>query len=711
MAKSEDEVIIDVTVDGNESVTKAVKTLRDLAQANKELREERSKVDITTDAGRQKVSDLNAQIDRNNKIIKENSSNLEKQRLNVGNYTNSIVAAIAIVKQYEKANEELRKEQDALNKETLEGAQRYKQLEAAIEDNTKQIEEHTEAIDKAKKEQGLFGGSLGESIKGINIMGTSVGDLTGKLVSMLNPVTAGVGALGLLAGAYLKSSTGAKDMAFAQDRLNFLVDKTVESIGTLVAGKGENGNGALNKLISSWGTFLKYAPGINLLFRDQIDALFKESEAAALAAEKLRELQIEQQRAGNAAKTFESAAESARRIRDDQTKSYAERLKAINTISDNLNASQTVRVNVLNQEIAAIKAANVNWQNQNDIVVEIESKRREISDIEEEINGKRTENIMALNALQAEQFQKFKKEYEDDLKEFDKAQQAKVDAHQAALQTQFDIEVYYKEKAVKNWQDRQDKIRQISQEGVARLQNDLEKANNKRVKEEQDAARKQVQIDNFKNEAIVAGIDYVTEEKSAARILLSTLFRADAIKETIINTYDAAVAAYKAMASIPYVGPILGAAAAAAVGIFGAAKVAQISGITFAKGGKVNKRGKFRGPSHDQGGITYYGTDGNVIEVEGNENFYVLNKAASKEADKLSRLNQRHGGASFGTKVKYAQAGGQIATQQAINNAQSNIALAQAIRNNMPPIILTVEQFDAVANKKYAVQSRAKVIG
>lgn len=61
--------------------------------------------------------------------------------------------------------------------------------------------------------------------------------------------------------------------------------------------------------------------------------------------------------------------------------------------------------------------------------------------------------------------------------------------------------------------------------------------------------------------------------------------KAAAIGETIINTYAAAMGAYKALASIPYVGPALGAAAAAAAVVAGMAQVAAIRSTPFGGGG------------------------------------------------------------------------------------------------------------------------------
>lgn len=57
---------------------------------------------------------------------------------------------------------------------------------------------------------------------------------------------------------------------------------------------------------------------------------------------------------------------------------------------------------------------------------------------------------------------------------------------------------------------------------------------------------------------------------------IAAIGKAAAISKTIIDTYSSATAAYKALADIPYVGPVLGAAAAAAAIAAGLANVARI---------------------------------------------------------------------------------------------------------------------------------------
>lgn len=86
MADEKKTVILDFQVDGDD----AVKSIEKLTAANKALREERKKVDLSTEEGIKRVKEINKAIDENDKVIKSNSSSLEKQRLNVGNYTGAL---------------------------------------------------------------------------------------------------------------------------------------------------------------------------------------------------------------------------------------------------------------------------------------------------------------------------------------------------------------------------------------------------------------------------------------------------------------------------------------------------------------------------------------------------------------------------------------------------------------------------------------------
>jgi hypothetical protein len=86
------------------------------------------------------------------------------------------------------------------------------------------------------------------------------------------------------------------------------------------------------------------------------------------------------------------------------------------------------------------------------------------------------------------------------------------------------------------------------------------------------------------------------------------LWKASAIAQGYVDTFSAAIGAYKSMVGIPVVGPGLAVAAAAAAMAAGIANIAKISSTKFEK---KATGGLLTGPSHNQGGI--------LIEAEGEE--------------------------------------------------------------------------------------------
>lgn len=83
----EEEIIFKVEVPGAD---RAVNTIENLVKANKALREERKKLDLDSAAGQARVKEINSSLDKNTEAIKNNSSALEKQRLNIGNYASAL---------------------------------------------------------------------------------------------------------------------------------------------------------------------------------------------------------------------------------------------------------------------------------------------------------------------------------------------------------------------------------------------------------------------------------------------------------------------------------------------------------------------------------------------------------------------------------------------------------------------------------------------
>ena len=68
-------------------------TLEKLSAQSRRLRRERAKLNLETEEGKKRLKEINEELDDNNEVIRENSDALKKQKLNVGNYTESIQEA------------------------------------------------------------------------------------------------------------------------------------------------------------------------------------------------------------------------------------------------------------------------------------------------------------------------------------------------------------------------------------------------------------------------------------------------------------------------------------------------------------------------------------------------------------------------------------------------------------------------------------------
>jgi hypothetical protein len=130
----------------------------------------------------------------------------------------------------------------------------------------------------------------------------------------------------------------------------------------------------------------------------------------------------------------------------------------------------------------------------------------------------------------------------------------------------------------------------------------------------------------------------------------------------------------------------------------------------FAQGGKASVTG---GKPHALGGTKYYGEDGNVVELEQGENWYVLKKTASQEINSLSRLNQKHGGVSW-TEPRpfrtYALGGSvQPGITQNLNVSDIERIIVRTV-SNMPPIYVVAQDVSEVNAISNQTSARARVL-
>jgi len=76
------------------ALDKEITSINEARKSNSELLKIRNELDLTTKEGIQTADLINKKLDENNAFIKENVSQYEKQKINIGNYTESIKDAI-----------------------------------------------------------------------------------------------------------------------------------------------------------------------------------------------------------------------------------------------------------------------------------------------------------------------------------------------------------------------------------------------------------------------------------------------------------------------------------------------------------------------------------------------------------------------------------------------------------------------------------------
>lgn len=645
-------------------------SITSLTAKNKLLLEERNKLSTATTEGKNRIIAINKEMDKNTKTIQENVSGQEKQRLNIGNYASALDKLVPGLGKFTQGLEGGTNQMKQLTIQSLKFlATPIGAIIAAVVLAMAALTQYFTATEEG-------GDKLAKALKILQAVFEVIQDRI---------IRVGKALFALITGNF---SEGIDGLAHSMDGLADSMDAAIDNASELadLLDALEDAEIAYSIAVSTTTNEIKRL----IIESKNAKATEKERQDALAKAEELEKTRVEQRLA------LTQVAITAK------TKEYKVEL-------DRLGISRWV----VETEIEFAKRVALST----DVSA---SKRKEIADLLIKYNQEQGESLNLIEKIQNKQATAD----EQRLANLDRIKKAEEEANKEKLEREFQIEKEAEERELELYKDHLEKKKlaaEIHDTYIAHLDEKRKKKEDKdrqdETKKEEAAKRKQAdterQIEQFKYDAInvLAGSSFAKKKGFAG--LLNTIFKANAIKETIVNTYAAAMGAYKSASSIPYVGWILGPIAAAAVAVVGAAQVANIAGITFARGGRVNKSGTFDGPSHSGGGIDYIRSDGkHRINVEGDENFYVLNKRASREINALSRANVRHGGVSFDTKTTRAEFGGQIETRQAIATAQdatSTSDIVQAVLENVTLVVGVNDIIDKVG-KKNAVKNTAKVV-
>jgi hypothetical protein len=255
---------------------------------------------------------------------------------------------------------------------------------------------------------------------------------------------------------------------------------------------------------------------------------------------------------------YDRQAEQLRQIRDDESKSFAERIKANEELGILLDEQEKAMTSNAQARVAQAAAELAKNKDNVDLQIAYQEALNEQAGIEAQITGFRSEQQTNTNSLLREQ-----KDLQNELALIGKSER---EIERLELQQDYDAKKALIEREVTDETERQ----QILLELKKQYNSEVNALNEESAKNEIKWA------ELTSEEKLKVGMDALNQASQAFGEE-SAVGKAAAIANATIQTYESANASYKSLAPIPFVGPALGAAAAGAAIVSGIANVKKIT--------------------------------------------------------------------------------------------------------------------------------------
>lgn len=429
---------------GNEALERQINSKNDARAANIALNRVANQLNPAIDEENKLLIKLNAQMDKNTDFIKENSSETAKQKMNVGNYTNSIIDAY---KALQKEAEELENCKIALQEQieaTDEGTEAYKIYVAQLNVLNVQINNVSDSMAEARGESEDLGavskllsgnfleianssqeaGGAQQAITGAFAATKAgiIGALQAGLAFIATPIGAVIAALavavGLVVGAFklakaslTSTEEGTQKLAVVTGAITgvfkglfniikplglYFADvfiKTLENVGKMAEYVSDKLASALEFIGAE-----SAAKGI----RDFTTEVKASSVAAANLAKAEGELVVQQRQATKIQLDYQKQAEKLRQQRDDETKSISQRIAINNQLGVVLQKQSASELAIANKQLEVAKLKIKAEGETTDALNARAEAETNISDIQERITGQESEQLANLNSLRKE---------------------------------------------------------------------------------------------------------------------------------------------------------------------------------------------------------------------------------------------------------------------------------------------------------------------
>lgn len=366
---------------GNAALERQINNKNDAKAANIALNAVSNQLNPNIEEEAELLAKVNTQIDKNTDFIKENTSEIGKQKINVGNYAESVKEALAELNPFNSGlGAFLQRSQQAGGAGTL--------LTGAF--------------------TAMRAGILGALKAGLAFIATPIGAVIAALAVAVGAV---VGAFKLAKASLQSTEQGTQKLAVVTGAITGVFNglfKVIKPLGLFLANVFIKQLELVGKVAEKTLGFIadaldfigadETAKGI----RDFTTEVKNSSIAAANLAKAEGELAVQQRQARKIQLDYQKTAEKLRQQRDDETNSIAKRIQINNQLGVVLQKQSASELAIANKQLQVaelrIKAEGKTTEALN---ARAEAQTN-ISDIQERIAGQESEQLANLNSLRKE---------------------------------------------------------------------------------------------------------------------------------------------------------------------------------------------------------------------------------------------------------------------------------------------------------------------
>lgn len=418
-------VLIDVEIGDSESIKK----LANLRKHSDDLKKAQKELDRTTEEGRQKYEEYAIEIQKANGEIRTLQNEIKKTDKAQNAESNSIeqlqVELSLATAEYNKMSDAMRESAEGkeLQKFIKETSDSLKVLKSDLGDNRMEVGSYQEAIENALGENSKFKGTLQGIDSALPGVGKGFSDVTQKIIGttkatfalLASPIVlffAAIISVALLLGkAFQRSEDNMNKVNVVGAKLGAVFQWLLKALEPVASFIVDGLLVAFDKLAESIEWVLdKLAMAMDFFGMESaakfVRATTAEVKEMSKAAGELTKAELELTKAQREAQKvqldYQKKAEKLRQLRDDESKSIGERIKANEELGLVLKEQLSEELKIAQKALDVAKMRAMIYGDTAENLDKVAEAQTRISDIQERITGQESEQLSNLNSLRKE---------------------------------------------------------------------------------------------------------------------------------------------------------------------------------------------------------------------------------------------------------------------------------------------------------------------